>query len=143
VPFIRQDQAYISFSVMNEAGAYIPFGDAWYSIEGGNLASDDSKTRPGGMGSESSLGGPSSRDDATLTIQLSDVVLTWHKTLETRVIQDAPCMAAYQFKNRLKNSYPTTHTITGTLKSAFMPDMGDGNDPAMYTVIISCDEVAV
>lgn len=143
MPYIREDQAYISFSVADESGAYIPFGEAWYSIEGGNLESDDSKTRAGGMGDEFSLGGPSSRDDATLTIQLSDVVITWHKTLETRVRQDAPCKASYQFKNRLKQAYGTTHTIYGTLKSAFLPDMDTGgNEAAMYSVIMSCDEVA-
>jgi len=143
MPYIREDMAHITVTVMNEAGAWVQYGDSWYSVEGGNLESDDSKTRPGGMGDEVSIGGPSSRDDITCTIQLTDVVIGWHKALERAVKFDAPAQVQYQFKDRLRNSYPVTHTVTGTLKSAFMPDMDTGgNEAAMYSVILSCDEVA-
>jgi hypothetical protein len=138
MPYIRQDQADIRVSVDGQ-----PFGEAWFSVEGGNLASDESKTRPGGMGSEVSLGGPSSRDDVTVQIQLSDIVIGWHKTLEAKVQQDAPVKVAYTFLNRLKQPTGASHTVTGTLKSAFLPDMdGGSSDPAMYTIIVGADEQA-
>jgi hypothetical protein len=112
-------------------------------VEGGNLEADDSKVRPGGMGDEVSLGGPASRDDVTVAIPMTDVVSTWHRTLETKVIEDAPTKVAYTFLNRLKQPIGISHTVTGTLKGVTIPDMDTGSsDAAMYELVISCDERA-
>jgi hypothetical protein len=138
MPFIREDMADIRVNVDG-----VPYGDSWYSIEGGNLEADDSKVRPGGMGNEVSLGGPTSREDVTAAIPLSDVVVGWHATLESKVIQDAPVTITYKFLNRLKQGVGPTHSVTGTLKSAYLPDMDTSSgDAAMYEIILSCDEVA-
>jgi hypothetical protein len=144
VPFIREDMADIRVSVADAGGTLHPYGDSWHSVEGGNLESDDAKVRPGGMGNEVSLGGPASRDDVTVSIPLTDVVVGWHKTLEQRVIEDAPTKVSYTFLNRLKQPITgATHTVTGRLKSAVIPDMDTGSsDAAMYEIIVSCDEVA-
>lgn len=141
MPDIRSDQALITLHVADERDVLIPFGDAWYSLEGANLESDDSHTRAGGMGTDKSLGGPSARGDCTLTVQNSDVTIGWHKTLELRVQQDAPVAIGYAFYDRLKNPKKPGFTVTGTLKSAFLPDSDTGSsDAGMYTVIVSCDE---
>lgn len=138
MPYIRQDQADIFVSIDG-----VPYGDSWYSVEGGNLESDDSKTRAGGMGSEYSLGGPSSRGDVTCTIQLDDSVIGWHDLLETKVKQDAPMKVTYRFLNRLKQQRGRDYTYTGTIKSAFLPDMSTGESgAAYYTVVMSSDEDA-
>jgi hypothetical protein len=138
MPFIREDMADIRVTVDG-----VPYGDSWYSVEGGNLESDDSKIRPGGMGDEVSLGGPASRDDVTVAIPLTDVVTTWHKQLEKKVIEDAPTKVAYTFLNRLKQPIGVSHTVTGTLKGATIPDMDTGSsDAAMYELVVSCDERA-
>jgi hypothetical protein len=125
--YFREDMAQISLSVADESGTYRPFGASdWFSCEGGNLENDDSHTRPGGMGFEVSLG---------------DVVVTWHKTLELRVQQDAPSQVTVKYLNRLKQAQAPTFTFAGTLKSAFLPDMDTGSgDAAMYSVVLSSDE---
>lgn len=142
--YFRQDMAQITLSVANENGTPVNFGIAdWYSCEGGNLETDDSHTRAGGMGSEFSLGGPTSRGDITLTRPLDDIVVGWHKTLEKRVQQDAPSTVSVAYMNRLHSAAPGVDSFTfkGTLKSAFLPDMDTGSgDAAMYTVIVSCHE---
>jgi hypothetical protein len=140
--YFREDMAQISLSVADENGTYRPFGASdWFSCEGGNLENDDSHTRPGGMGFEVSLGGPSSRGDVTLTRPLDDVVVGWHKTLELRTQQDAPSQVTVKYLNRLKQAQAPTFTFAGTLKSAFLPDMDTGSgDAAMYSVVLSSDE---
>jgi hypothetical protein len=140
--YFREDMAQITLSVANENGTLVSFGAGdWYSFEGGNVENDDSHTRPGGMGLEVSLGGPTSREDVTLTRPMSDVELGWHKTLELRCRQDAPSQVSLFMLNRLGTAQSPGFTIAGTLKSAFLPDMDTGSsDAAMYTVIISCDE---
>jgi hypothetical protein len=141
MPYIREDMALIQVTI--DGSLFPQDGGSWYSVEGGNLEADDSHVRPGGMGDEVSLGGPASRDDVTVTLPLTDVVTTWHTTLEAAVRNDAPVKVAYTFLNRLKQPMGSTHTITGTLKSAVLPDMdASSGDAAMYQIIVSCDEVA-
>lgn len=138
MPYFREDMADIRVSVDG-----VPYGDSWFSVEGGNLEADDSKTRPGGMGSEVSLGGPASRDDVTVETQLTDIVIGWHKTLEQKVSEGAPTKVSYTFLSRLKQPVGASHTVVGTLKSAKLPDMDTGSsDAAMYSIVISCDEQA-
>lgn len=136
--FIREDMADIRVTVDGT-----PYGGSWHSVEGASLEADDAKVRAGGMGSEFSLGGPVSRDDATVSIPLDDVVLGWHPTLEVLVGEDAPVTVTYQFLNRKKEKVGKPFSITGTLKSAKLPDMAaDSGDAAMYEIIVSCDEIA-
>lgn len=136
--FIREDMADIRVSVDGQ-----PYFEAWFSVEGGNLAANNGKTRPGGMGKEVSLGGPASRDDVTVKIQLTDVVIAAHKTLEQKVSESAPMKVAYTFLDRLRSPQGASHTVVGTIQSAFLPDMtGDSSDAAFYTIICGADEQA-
>ena len=136
--FIREDMADIRVSVDN-----VPYGESWYSVEGGNLEADDAHTRAGGMGIEVSLGGLPSRDDLTVSTQMSDLTIGWHKSLEAKVAQAARVKVAYTFLNRLKQPTGASHSITGTLKAVNLPDMDTGSsDAAMYELVVSCDEVA-
>lgn len=142
--YLREDMAEINVSVADENNVFVPYFESWATAEGANLAADSGKTRPGGMGSEVSLGGPASRDDVTCTIQQSDVVLAKHKELERRVQQDAPAKVSYRFLDRLKNPVGDTFTVIGTLKSAFLADVDhDSSDAAFYTVILDCNEDAI
>jgi hypothetical protein len=140
--YIRQDQADIDVSIGPDAGSMRPYGDAWATVEGGNLSAEDSKTRPGAMGAEVSIGGPASRDDVTCTIQMSDVVIGWHKSLEA-MVGWGRVKVSYRFLRNKQSGYSTTHTVLGTLKSAFLPDMDSGGaEQAFYTIVVSCDEIA-
>lgn len=128
----------------------MPYGDSWFSFDGGNLTAADAKTRPGAMGKEVSAGGLGSRADITLEIQLSDVVATWHKTLENKI---GPGRVKVGVTLLDEERAPTgeSYTYTGKLKEARLPRMGNPagggggggtSTIAMYTVIVSADEQA-
>jgi hypothetical protein len=137
VTYIREDQADIRVKV-----AGIAYGDSWATAQGGNLDTDDSKTRPGGMGKEVAVGGPSSRDDMTVETQLNDVVLGFHKTLENK-LGVAECKVAITFLGPDRLPTGATQTVTGVLKSVALPDLAsDSNSVGMYTLVMACNEQA-
>lgn len=134
--YIREDEADIRVSLEGT-----PYGDSWKEIEGGNLEADDAKVRPGGMGREVSAGGPASRDDLTVRLPMSDVVALWHPTFENLVGQGTVGVTlAWLNPNRTPTGATTRRR--GTLKAANLPDMGGGADPALYEIVVSCDELA-
>lgn len=136
--FLRSDMADIRLIVDGE-----PIGDSWATAEGGALESDTQKTRPGAMGDEVDLGGPSSRGDITLTTQFSDVMAVLHKKLENAVRNDAPAIVGWTFLGRGRVALGTTHTVRGVMKSAALPDISSVSPEAgMYTVVVACHEVA-
>lgn len=139
---IREDMADISVSVdLGATGNWTPYGDSWNEIEGGNLEADDAKGRAGGMGDEVSAGGPASRDDLTVRINMSDIVALWHADFENAT-------GFGRVKIGLSwlgpNKTPTGSGITrvGTIKAPNLPDMGGGSDIALYELVVSCDERA-
>lgn len=134
--YVREDMADISVHVDG-----VQYGDSWATVEGGNLEADDAKTRPGGMGREVSAGGPASRDDLTVTTQFSDIVAGWHGTLEARV-GIGRVKVGINYMGTERSPIGRSQTIQGTLKSVATPDMGDGSDVGMYTLVVSCDESA-
>ena len=145
--FLRSDQAAITVFVRDNNGDLKEYvdGASWATLSGGVIESDGGKTRPGGMGRKVALGGPADRSDVTVTTQLSDAVLLWHRTLENRVGR-SDAVVAWQYLNRdgsLKTGDRYKHKVTGVLKSVSLPDTdGDSGDAAMYTLVIECDEVA-
>ncbi len=62
---LRQDQATISVGLPGIPT--LPFVKSWSKLEGGDLESEDTKTRPGGMVGQVNLGGPTTRSDATVS----------------------------------------------------------------------------
>jgi hypothetical protein len=61
--------------------------------------------------------------------------------MEKKVIEDAPVKVSWRFKNRLKQPFGPTFSVTGTLKSAFLPNIDtSGNEQAFYSIIVDCDE---
>ena len=138
IAYIREDQADIRLTVNG-----VVYGDTWATYDGGALTASDAKTRPGGLGKEVSVGGPSSRGDLTLTIQMSDIVAGWHNTLES-VVGGGTCKASVAYINPDRTPIPgATFSRTGTLKEASLPTATyDSGDVGMYQVVISCDELA-
>jgi hypothetical protein len=134
--YIREDMADIRVRVNG-----VPYGDSWRTAEGGNVTADDSKTRPGGMGREVSVGGPASRDDLTVTTQFTDVVATWHPRLEG-LVGNAVAEVSINWLNPDRTPTGRGRTIRGTLKEATTPDHGDGADVGMYRLVVSCNELA-
>lgn len=134
--WIREDQADIRVSLDG-----VPYGDSWKEAEGGNLEADSQKARPGGMGRESSAGGPSSRGDLTVRIPFTDVVATWHPTFENGVGW-IPVRVTLAWLNPDRTPTGTTSTRRGTLKAANLPDMGGGAAVSSYEIVVDCDELA-
>jgi len=138
VTYIREDQADIRVQVNGVA-----YGESWATASGGNLEADDSKTRPGGMGREVTIGGPASRDDLEVEIQLDDVVLGWHRALEN-VLGVGEAKIAITFLAPDRTPTGQTMTMVGVLKAVTLPDMAsDSGDVGMYKLAMSCHELAV
>lgn len=137
MPYIREDMAEIRFWLDG-----VPYGDSWKSAEGGNLEADDAKTRPGGMGREVAVGGPASRDDVTVAIQLTDVTSNWVSTFENRVgVGAATVGITYLSPDRLPMG--RGQTIVGVLKGVTRPDLdSESSDAGLLEVVVSCHEQA-
>jgi len=137
VGYIREDQADIRVTLDGIA----MFG-SWKSIEGGDLETDDAKTRPGGMGRMVSLGGPVDRNDLTATIQFSDVVSLKHKAFEA-ACGNGRVKVAVTWLGPDRAPTGTSFSRVGTLKGCSVPDAdSESSDPGMYTIVVACDELA-
>jgi hypothetical protein len=137
VAYIREDQADISVS-LNGA----PKGDAWGGAEGGNLEAPGSKTRPGGMGNEVSVGSQPSRTDATIEIDFDDIVAGWHADFENNVGHGRVDVG---FAWLGPNKVPTgkTHARTGTRTAARLPNFNaTGSAVGRYQIVVECDQQA-
>lgn len=142
MPFIRSNQAAISVTLDD-----VPFNDglSWASADGAGLTANSSKTRPGAMGDEVALGGLASRDDITVQTQLSDVILGWHPTFESRVgVGRVTVGIAFLDANKVPKTGPgSTFTVAGILDAAKLPSMDVGSpDAGMYEIVVSLDQVA-
>ncbi len=135
--FIRSDMADIQVFVDG-----VQYGDSWAEAEGGNLAAENAKVRPGGMGPEQSAGGWVSRDDLTVRIPFSDLVAVWHPTFEAS-LGNADVTVALHWLGR--NKKPTGLSITrkGTSQAANLPtSSASSTEVAMYELVVSCNEAA-
>lgn len=133
---IREDQADIHVTVDGKA-----YGDSWNTAAGGNLEADAQKARAGGMGQEVSVGGPASRQDLTIGINMSDIVATWHPELENKV-GHGEVKVSLAWLNQERVPTGVVSTRKGTLQAANLPDMGTGASVARYELVIDCDEQA-
>jgi hypothetical protein len=147
VNYIREDQASMRVSVIDpvsKAVVKVP-GNAidWATYAGGGIESTPVKVRPGGMGKQVSIGGPATRADVTMTIQMRDDMAAIHNYLESITgVARVSC-----FVNWLDiNGTPipgALFTRVGTLKSVALPEgNADGTAVGFYTLVIDCDEVA-
>lgn len=135
--FIQEWQADIRLSVDD-----VPVGDSWATYSGATLVVQNVKTRPGNMGREVDTGGPASRDDCTLTTQLTEPLAAVHPTLETKLNKRAKATITWKDKDR--NPVPgSTFSVVGTFKSCDLPNSdASSGTVGMYTVVIGCDEIA-
>ncbi|MCU1500586.1 MAG: hypothetical protein JWM47_4539 [Acidimicrobiales bacterium] len=135
MPYFREDQANISLKVGTKV-----YPGSWKTFSGGDLASDNEKTRPGGMGDEVDVGAPASRSDVTLERQLTDVTAGWVPELEEQVgIGESLVNVQLLTAAKVATGQPK-FPYAGTVKSVTLPDMGGGSAVAMLRVVISCHE---
>lgn len=135
MPLIREDQALITVSVGG-----VPYGTAWNEAEGGNLEQDDAKARPGGMGMEQSAGGPASRSDLSVRINMDDIVAGWIPTHEAACNNVTEVVVGIAWLGPDRLPLGTRLTRRGTLKAVNPPDLGGGADVGLYELVVSCHQ---
>jgi hypothetical protein len=121
----------------------VPYGASWDSAQGGNLEGNNVKYRPGSMGDELSFGGPASRSDLTVAIQMSDIVASWIPVFESRAGSGVvTVVVTFLDAEKLPLS---SITRKGTLKNVQPPDMdGSNSSPgrAIFQIVVDCNERA-
>lgn len=111
------------------------------SFAGGAAKAEDTKNRPGGMGPEESLGGPTSRDAFTLgrlyNLERDHPLM---KTLDG-LVGAGRVVAVRQKLNRDKSPAGDPITYTGTMMAYTMPDHdSNSGDKAVFSIEVSADE---
>lgn len=137
MPDLREDQWAIHVDV---DGVSLPT-KPWSSMEGGDIEAKGTKTRPGGMADEETLGGPQSRTDATVMIQYSNDVLHPLVPKLQQACGSRATSISYTPLDGDGNPNGETHTITGKLDTVHEPKK-DSNSPsnaAFLSLIISCN----
>jgi hypothetical protein len=135
--FIRADMADIRVWL---DGA--PMGGMWATYEGGALEADDQKTRPGGMQRQIAIGGPTSRNDVTITTQFTDAMAAIAQNFENRSGRGS-LQVIVTYLDMDGNTTAFRFTRTGIVKSVQIPDVDvNSGDVAFLTVIGSMHEEA-
>ena len=136
MPQLRADEAAIHVSV-NGSGLD---KNVWTSMDGGDMSATDTKTRPGGMGDEVSLGGPRTRSDCTITRQYTnDVLHPVFVTLE-RLCGNASMSVSWTPLDGDTNPNGDTHGISGILKEVMRTKLDANASEAVFlTLVMSCN----
>jgi hypothetical protein len=114
--------------------------EVWDTLDGGEIDSDESKYRPGGMSAEISLGG--TRTIGNITLGRNYDYLRDHPMLSWLVarVGAGRCVIGRQplDLNRIPQGSPTTYT--GTLKTVTPPGVDSmSNDAAVIELEITID----
>lgn len=136
MPLLRQDQATISVSGL---GVGLPYVASWAMLEGGDLESEDTKIRPGGMLSQVNLGGPTTRTDATVSRPYSTDLHPFMKPLEDRAGNQS-MQITWTAMNASKQALGNVVTLTGILKNVTRPTWdANATGAAMLALVMGCD----
>lgn len=136
--YTREDQVDIRVSLDG-----VSYGASWDSISGGAMDSNTVKIRVNGR--EIDIGGPATRGDLTVTIQMSDVVAAWIRTFDSKCGKGALKVSASLLDADL-NVIWGPFTRTGRVKGTTgIPDMDKSNSSpgtAKFQFVMSCNEEA-
>jgi len=136
--YIRADMADIRVSLDG-----VPVGDMWATYEGGALEADDQKTRPGGMARQLAIGGPTSRNDVTVTTQFTDQIAAIAKNFENRSGRGFLKVSVTYMDPDGNRDQRFSFTRTGVVKSVQIPDVDvNTGDVGFLSVVGSMNEVA-
>ncbi len=139
MPYLRQDQATISVPTLPVA---LPYVKSWATLEGGDLESEDTKTRPGGMVPQVNLGGPTTRTDATVTRPYTAELHPHIVDLENVGGQGAMSIT-YNILGANAQTIGTPVTLTGILKNVTRPNWdSNATGTAMLSLVMGCDAQA-
>ena len=134
--YLREDQATISVPILPVG---LPYVLSWATLAGGDLESEDVKTRPGGMVDQVNLGGPTTRTDATVTRPYTGELHPYITPLE-EVAGSGAMAISYAALDANKNVIPPTVTLGGILKNVQRPNWDSNtNGTAMLTLVMGCN----
>lgn len=137
--YLREDQASISVPILPVA---LPYVKSWAQLEGGDVESEDTKTRPGGMVDQVNLGGPRTRTDATVMRPYTKELHPFIKPLED-VAGNGKMHITYTILDGTGSKAGPTVTLTGILKNVTRPNWNaNGTGVAMLSLVMGCDVAA-
>lgn len=134
--YLRQDQATISVPVLPVA---LPYVKSWATLEGGDLESEDVKTRPGGLVGQVNLGGPTTRSDATVmrpyTVELHPYIVALEEVAGLGTMH-----ITYSILDTTGHVIGPTVTLRGILKNVTRPNFdSNASGVAMLSLVMGCD----
>jgi hypothetical protein len=135
MPHLRADQFRIKCAVN---GVNPPAIASWTSMSGGDLTSEDTKVRPGGMLPQVSLGGPTTRSDAVVErlygTTIAPYIVQWEQAI------DQGMWISYTPLDGAGNPAGPTTTLHGILKAVKPPEMNSNQTgAAMLSLTMSCN----
>lgn len=137
--YLRQDQATISVPVLPVA---LPYVKSWAALEGGDIESEDVKTRPGGLVGQVNLGGPTTRTDATVMRPYTKELHKYIVALENFAGQGTMHIT-YTILDATGNVIGPTVTLKGILKNVVRPNFDSNTSGvAMLSLVMGCDVAA-
>lgn len=140
--YLRQDQATISVPYLPLPAPYnagLPWVKSWATLEGGDLESEDTKTRPGGMTTQVNLGGPTTRTDCTVSRPYTAELHPFIVALE-QVAGQAGMHITYSILDGAGNVIGPTVTLKGILKNVTRPNFDSNTSgTAMLSLVMGCN----
>jgi hypothetical protein len=137
--YLRQDQATISVPSL---AVNLPYVKSWATLEGGDIESEDVKTRPGGMVGQVNLGGPSTRTDCTVQRPYTKEIHPYIVQLDN-VAGRSAMKVTYSILGPTAAVIGPTVTLTGILKNVMRPNFdSNASGVAMLGLVMGCDVAA-
>lgn len=135
MPFLRSDSFRIKAGV---TGVNPPPIKSWQSMSGGDLSAEDTKTRPGGIEPQRSLGGPTTRSDCTVTrlhgTGIHPYIVQWEQAINQSM------WVSYTPLDANSNPQGATITLHGYLKSVTQSEMdADNAGKKTISLVMTCN----
>jgi hypothetical protein len=135
MPYLRADQAEIHVGVN---GINFP-ATRWQALDGGDVQAKSLNTRPGGIMPAVSLGGPTSRTDATVKRLYGTHVHAYVVALEN-VCGQARMWISYTPLDADGNTNGAKITMVGSLKQVNHPSLDANSSSAgVLSLVMDCD----
>jgi len=117
----------------------VPLG-VWDTLSGGEVEAEDTKHRPGGMGAQVSLGGPSMTNNITMTRLLGQSDWDFMRYLMQSRVGRAECVVSRQPLDRDKNPFGRPLVYRGVLQRCAPGDTDSNSaDSQMWEVVVSTE----
>lgn len=119
----------------------VPLG-VWDTLSGGEVEAEDTKHRPGGMGEQISLGGPTITNNVSLARMLSSTDWDYMRYLMQSRVGKAEVIVARQPLDRDKNPFGRPLVYRGVLQRVAPGDTSsESADTQMWEITVSTEGV--